>query len=604
MRRELLWVSLVAGAGVTLSFALPAPTNIDDFFGPGTQPNTLFDPIMTAQACSFCHGGYDETHEPFRPWAASMMGQAARDPLFFACLAVAEQDAPGVGDLCLRCHTPGGWLAGRSEPTDGSGLIGEDFEGVTCNFCHRMVDPEYKPGISPAVDEGIINNLEDIPTSPHSGHYVIDPMDRRRGPFDLGQNFFFHEWLQSPFHRDSAMCATCHDVSNPVYERQPDGTYAPGAWQTPAASFDKYDQFPVERTYSEWLMSDFADGPIDMGGRFGGNDPLVSSCQDCHMPTATGRGCNFTEFPVRDDLPQHHFNGGNTWVLRAIRNLYPDSETFLSEASVNASIARAEQMLRDASDMELTQNGSTLTVRIINQSGHKLPTGYPEGRRMWLNVKFFDAGGSLIQEHGHYDANANLNTSDTKVYEAKLGISADVAPLLGLPPGESFHFALNNEWIKDNRIPPRGFTNANFEAVQAAPVGYTYADGQYWDDTDFAIPPGAASVEVRLYYQTASKEYIEFLYNNNTTNNAGQVLYQQWVATGKSAPVEMDFQTLALSGPCVADFNSDGELNFFDVLGFLQAFSTQDPAADITGDGVFDFFDVLAFLQAFNDGCP
>ena len=41
---------------------------------------------------------------------------------------------------------------------------------------------------------------------------------------------------------------------------------------------------------------------------------------------------------------------------------------------------------------------------------------------------------------------------------------------------------LNNVVVKDNRIPPRGFTNAAFEAFDGAPVGATYADGQYWDD--------------------------------------------------------------------------------------------------------------------------
>lgn len=605
LRREVLWTSAVAAAAATVALAFPAPTTINDFFGPGTQPNTLSDPILTAQACSFCHGNYNETHEAFRPWAASMMGQSARDPIFHACLAIAEQDAPGSGDMCIRCHSPGGWLEGRSTPTDGSALTGADFEGVTCNFCHRMVDPEFTPGVDPDVDEDILDLLEDQPVNPHGGHYVVDPLDRRRGPFDLTKDFFYHEWLQSPFHQDSAMCATCHDVSNPVYERQTDGSYAPGAWNTPAVSHDKYTQFPVERTYSEWLMSDFADGPIDMTGRFGGNNPMVSSCQDCHMADATDRGCIFEDRPIRDDMPQHHFNGGNTWVLNAVRDLYPDSETFLSQDSVDDSIARAVLMLQNASDMQLTQDGSNLTVRITNESGHKLPTGYPEGRRMWLNVQYFDAGDALIAERGHYDnSTADLTTADTKVYEAKLGITPDVAALVGAPAGEGFHFALNNEIIKDNRIPPRGFTNANFEAVQAAPVDYTYADGQYWDETDFTIPPAAARAEVRLYYQTTSKEYIEFLRDQNNTNKAGQIAYDQWLAHGKSTPVEMDLATLIFAPPCPGDFNSDGVLNFFDVQGFLQAFSTEDPAADYAPDGLYNFFDVQAFLQAFANGCP
>jgi hypothetical protein len=54
---------------------------------------------------------------------------------------------------------------------------------------------------------------------------------------------------------------------------------------------------------------------------------------------------------------------------------------------------------------------------------------------------------------------------------------------------------------------------------------------------------------------------------------------------------------------CVADWVADGELNFFDVAGYLDAFSAQDPAADLNNDGVFDFFDVSDFLDAFSSGC-
>tara|TARA_R110000782_G_scaffold19101_4_gene52015 strand:+ start:33605 stop:35461 length:1857 start_codon:yes stop_codon:yes gene_type:complete len=610
--RTLAWAGGVTGAAafVTLTFAEPTqvPTTLEDFFLDGTQPETLNHPIVDATACATCHGLYDEVHEPWTNWTASMMGQAARDPLFHACLAIANQDAAFAGDLCIRCHTPGGWLAGNSTPTDGSALSGADMQGVSCNFCHRMVDPDYKPGVSPPADQGILAALGAIPPNPHSGNFVVDPDDVRRGPFDMGPDFFYHEWAQSPFHQDSAMCATCHDVSNPVYTRQPDGSYTLNDLDTAHPSQSKYDMFPVERTYSEWAMSAFAVAPIDMGGRFGGNKLEVSTCQDCHMPDVTAQGCRFE--PPRDDMPLHSFNGGNNWVLAAIRNLYDDSETYLSEASVNQSIARAEEMLRNASDMELTHAGSDLIVRVINQSGHKLPTGYPEGRRMWVNVRFYDAADALILEHGAYDnATADLVTTDTKVYEGKLGMDAHAAGASGRPVGESFHFVLNNEWLKDNRIPPRGFTNAGFESVQAAPVGATYADGQYWDDTAYAVPANAARAEVRTFYQTASKEYIEFLRDENTTNTAGQVLYEQWELLGKSPPVEMDFAELAFAPPCPADLNPpgnpDGVLNFFDVATFLGLYNAQDPAADFAAPfGTFNFFDIASFIAAYNAGCP
>lgn len=61
------------------------------------------------------------------------------------------------------------------------------------------------------------------------------------------------------------------------------------------------------------------------------------------------------------------------------------------------------------------------------------------------------------------------------------------------PEGPSFHFVLNNKIFFDNRIPPRGFTNAAFQEIQSPPVGYSYADGQYWDDTQYILPTAADS---------------------------------------------------------------------------------------------------------------
>ncbi len=598
----------VAAVGAVLGIAVAVrgsqvPTTLNDFFGPGTQPNQLQEPIETVQVCAGCHGFYDPQIEPVNLWAPSMMALALRDPVFQAALTIAEQDAAFVGDLCIRCHSPGGWLEGRSVPTDGSALTGKDFEGVACNVCHRLVDPVYEPGVSPMRDQQILNNLNDPPVNFHSAHYVIDPMDFRRGPFDLGPGFTIHRWLQSPFHQEAALCGTCHDVSNPAFTRQPDGTYALNDLDTPHPTHDKYDQFPVERTYSEWLMSDFALGPVDVGGRFGGNLPAVSTCQDCHMPPTTGLGCFFGQ--VRQHMPRHEFNGGNTWVPRAVRVLYDDSETLLNDQNVADAIDRAIYMLQNASDLELTATGPELNVRIINQTGHKLPTGYPEGRRMWINVKFFDPNDALIAEHGAYDPNtAVLDESTTKVYEAKLGVDAAVSALTGIPEGPSFHFAVNNVYYKDNRIPPRGFTNANFEAVQAAPVGYSYADGQYWDDTQFVIPIQAVRAEVRVYYQTTSKEYIEFLRDENTTNNTGQIAYDLWEMFGKSAPVEMDFGTINV---CPADLDGDGVAGLTDLALVLGNFGITGAAptdGDFDGDGDVDLIDLSSLLGVFGTVCP
>ncbi len=514
------------------------PTTIDDFFLPGSQPNESSTFIAPSQ-CANCHGGYDIAVEPTYTWGGSMMAHSMRDPLFEASMTIANQDAQFSGDLCIRCHSPVGWLEGRSTPTDGSALTIDDREGVQCHFCHRLIDPQSTvPG-----DLAYMNTISNIPTQHGNGMYVVDSQDIRRGPFEIAQAP--HLTLKTDFHSSSELCATCHDVSNPVYTKAMDGTYQPNSLGIAAPSFDTYDMFPLERTYSEWKMSEYNSPGGIPSTAFGGNKPNVSTCLDCHMADATGKGCDKNYAPLRNDMPLHDLTGGNTFVPLLIKGM-----PGVDDNAIDAGIIRAQYMLQNAATMNLSgsvsQNGYEIEVEIINETGHKLPSGYPEGRRMWINVQAFDESDNLIYESGTYDpTTGNLNMNGTKIYEAKLGMSQEVADIANsygtgtYTAGESFHFALNNMVVKDNRIPPRGFTNANFEAIQAAPVGYSYIDGDYSDETTYIVPETTDRVVVKLLYQTTSKEYIEFLRDKNVTNTKGQDLYNKWVANGKSTPVVM-----------------------------------------------------------------
>ena len=497
------------------------PSTLRDFDMPGTQPHEdgfdTFDPVN----CSICHGGWDPNTEPFFGWSGSMMANASIDPFYEACLTIAEQDAEGSGDLCIRCHAPKGWMEGRSVPTDGSEILDQDRIGVSCDHCHRMVDPVYDAGVSPPEDLSILADLVlGPPNAPGTGLYVIDPTGMRRGPFDDAIcDQVAHPFLASPYHSESEMCATCHNVSNPAYENDGMGNYVP-TWDTPPSSIAVTHVAPVERTFSEWQASDFNTPGGVYNPAMGGNKDFVSSCQDCHMRDATGTGCNpsfFPSAPVRNDLPTHDLTGGNTWVPSILDDLYPG---VVDPMALAAASQRALYMLQNSAELSATfADGATfaadgtLTVRVANETGHKLPTGYPEGRRMWLNVKFFDKDGNVVKESGAYDFTTAVLTVDgeAKVYEAKFGLDAAAAALTGLPEAESFHFVLNNKVYKDNRIPPLGFTNAAFAAFGGAPVGATYADGQNWDETTYAAPSDALTAQVTLYYQSASKEYIEFL---------------------------------------------------------------------------------------------
>ena len=75
-----------------------------------------------------------------------------------------------------------------------------------------------------------------------------------------------------------------------------------------------------------------------------------------------------------------------------------DPHCWLDGAYVAAAERNAEFM-KTAATIEFVRTPSRTecnddfeaTVRITNLTGHKLPTGYPEGRRMWIDIKAVDA---------------------------------------------------------------------------------------------------------------------------------------------------------------------------------------------------------------------
>ncbi len=587
---------------VTASPAGIAPTTLRDFDMPGTQPfegGTLNDPT----ACAACHGNYNTNVEPYYNWQGSMMSHASRDLLFEACLTIANQDAPDSGDLCLRCHISAGWIRGRSVPTDGTQMLASDKHGVSCDLCHGLVDPIPDPE-NPVEDTAVLAALASVPTDFANGMYVIDPTGVRRGPFadaTLG-----HPILVSPFHREAALCGTCHDVSNPAFEKDLNGNYPPNSFDTPASDFSSNVLMPIERTYSEWFHSEYNSPTGVYAPQFGGNREYVASCQDCHMRAVTGVGCNLPGAPTRTDLPLHDMTGGSTWLASLLPTLYPGQ---VSGPAITAGIARARYMLQNAATLSAVQQTSQLKVTVTNQSGHKLPTGYPEGRRAWLNIKFKNASQVVIGESGAYNAATGVLSEDpqVKIYEAKPGLDTDTAALVGVSPGPSFHFVLNNKIYKDTRIPPRGFTNANFAPFGGTPIGLGYADGQYWDESAYAIPYGAVTAEVTLYYQSTSKEYVEFLRDENTTDTKGQELYDLWNENNKCPPEVMASLSIPLAPvPLIGDIDEDGDRDETDVQLFvnvLLGIETNEPYvtnSDINNSGLPpDGADIQPFVDAF-----
>lgn len=553
--------------GATLQGPL-VPSTPNDFILPGTQPESLIHSITDPSECMNCHAAYSpaagqapETRT-WQAWQGSMMAQAGRDPLFFAALDVANAGAAEAGEFCLRCHMPRGWLEGRSTAPDGSDMTKEDLEGVQCEVCHRMVDPLTNPD-NPARDTQILADLALPVDTIGSGQMIIDPEDYRRGPFDIIADLSFDphsvnnaQTLVSPYHQESDLCGTCHDINNPMFAwNAASQSYEPNPLDTPG---DIAEGFPIERTFTEWKLSEY-NTPLGVEApQFGGNKTRVSTCQDCHMRDITGSAGAFYggNGIIRQDMPLHDLTGGNTWVPQTIP-LHPEFGALFPADSprlkaLEEGVLRARDMLQNAARLEIARNANDLSVTVYNDSGHKLPSGYVEGRRMWLQVDGYDESCNLVYTSGAYDALTGVlegyhSDPNLKVYESKHGLSSAWATQLDLPAGPSFHFALNNEIVSDNRIPPRGYSFVAYNDHQAAPYTNSmpdpglYADGQYWDMTTYTLPNEVVWGNVRLVYQTASKEYIEFLRDNNPNEgqNNGEILFDLWTQSGRSKPEVM-----------------------------------------------------------------
>jgi hypothetical protein len=130
---------------------------------------------------------------------------------------------------------------------------------------------------------------------------------------------------------------------------------------------------------------------------------------------------------------------------------------------------------------------------------------------------------------------------------------------------ETFHFALNNTVISDNRIPPYGFDGELARQRNALPVPaslYLEESGEYefYDELKLQDgPAGAVSANVELLYQPTSWEYIQFLaLANKGTDPAaggnaflgeeGQNILDAWLNTGMAEPFVMATATLGTGG--------------------------------------------------------
>ncbi len=369
-----------------------------------------------------------------------------------------------------------------------------------------------------------------------------------------------HGTRKSDFVMSPELCGSCHEVTVSVLNHG----------------------MPEQRTYTEWKYSSFGRefDPVS-----GDPNPSYRRCQDCHMPTMKHEFADDAPVSLNPDptvsgwypyskdrnigggTAFHKFNGGNRNLPEMMKILYPEIDLEVIGASTghdprifpgmlsdrgpmfDRARRNTEIALRDAVSVAITQ-GPTLNaanrwevkVRVTNHGGHKLPSGFPEGHRMWVGLTVKDAGGATVYESGHYDdATARLYSDAsmadlTRALTPSIDASANAVMIYEKATCNDTDddgacdttdpSLLNNKTLFDNRIPPAGFSAADYSANGAKFWTYDpttlvpaedmtrYPDGQNWDEITYTFDadPGAPlTARAEVYYQSHTREYMDFL---------------------------------------------------------------------------------------------
>lgn len=297
------------------------------------------DELLDPETCKQCH----EKH--FTEWSASMHAYAVKDPVFIAMNARGQEETDGaLGDFCVSCHAP---MAVREDAFANGDFtdfeqVPDHLEGVTCYFCHNVVDVERD----------------------HSNGLVLADDTTMRGGIENPVQPWAHR-AEGTAHFDatkpesSRMCGSCHDIVTP-------------------------NGLHLERTYEEYQKTIFATS----------EDPVIrQSCIDCHMdPTDFDETiADYPDVPARPrhqhlwpgvDVPLTDFPHRDAMVSAVERFALPQSIVFF----------RLEPLL-DSAEFRFK-------VSLETGAGHRQPSGAAQDRRMWLEWIAYGWDDQVLAESG------------------------------------------------------------------------------------------------------------------------------------------------------------------------------------------------------------
>ena len=467
--------------------------------------------------CASCHNNLrDATAADVSiesDWSTSMMAQSARDPFYRAKVASEMQRNPQfedvLGDKCSRCHAPMANVEAKFEGSEVA-LLGDGFlnpqnpyydhamDGVSCTSCHQIAD-DGNLGTLSGFSGGF--SIVDLGTSAERtafGQYDDARINPMLNATDFRPTFASHI-------SDSEVCASCHNLKTKFVDA--DGIVVSTTPDT---------EFPEQMAYTEWENSAFAAGPT------------ARSCQDCHMPAASD--VRISNRPMnlgaRDDFSRHSLVGANTTMLDIMAQ---NSDTLgITATGFDTAIARTRAMLESSADFEIlnqsrVNNELIVQLRIINRSGHKLPTSYPS-RRMYIHFVVRDDAGNVIFESGEtrsdgsiagVDADTDLGLYEPHYDEITRSDQVQVYEAIMADTDNRVTYTLLRAagYKKDNRITPDGF-DKNLAPDDVRVAGAALADGNFDSGRDlitYRVDVGTASpvsFEAKLKYQSLGYAFV------------------------------------------------------------------------------------------------
>ena len=431
-----------------------------------TETSTLF---RGSGNCVLCHestgnamtwNGIDVS--PISYWRSTMMGNSSKDPLWRAMVAEEVHNFPQIQELiektCLRCHSPMGYTEAffNGDTTYSMAQLKQDplaNDGVSCTLCHQINSDNFGSDGS------------------YSGHYNIYADSVIYGPYDSSDTQFMPIWPNvnytveyAPHMNQSELCATCHTLFTPYLDNQ--GNIA--------------GTFPEQTPYLEWKNSNYQAQNIQ--------------CQDCHMPKIydpikiSSRG----SYPDRTPFWRHTFVGGNVYMLKILKANIDSINATAEPEHFDSTIARAEHNMSENTLVLSTfsdfQN-DTLEIRVIleNLAGHKIPTGIPF-RRMWIHLRVEEVGGPVIFESGEWDTEGKIAdyNSDYEPHYNIISSEDDVQAYEGVfidvDQNVTYTLLRAAEFVKDNRIPPVGFTSSHYSYDSTGIFGDAVSDPNFNKD--------------------------------------------------------------------------------------------------------------------------